>query len=710
MPPPADLIDRLRDATLGDYEILAELGRGGMATVFLAHDIQLDRKVAIKLMHPQAVHGEGLVDRFKLEARTAAGLSHPHIIPIYAVKQVGDLVYFVMKFVGGRPLDSILREGTKLPVPMVRTILTKVGEALAYAHKNGVVHRDIKPANIMIDTEGMPVVTDFGIAKVSEGHGLTMTGTTIGTPTYMSPEQCNAEPITGASDQYSLGVMAYEMLVGRPLYEGDSVVTIMFKHVHGPVPTPDDFGPSVPADLAGIVVRMLQKAPADRWPSMAEAVPALRASGNSEEDSARTQMIQYALSGTNRQILERVSTPRSPLPATGRRALPSTEPTHRMAPLEAPRSKVPIVVASGLILAAVAAVAALVLWHPWRSGAAGLAIQPTATPVDSASVRADTNTAPAVPKPAPPTAVADTAPHPPVVSTAEPVRPAPPVAHEVRILDAPATVAEGDTVPLAALVLDRQGRRMNQSVRWSSSAPGVAEIQPDGRLRAVSAGRATLTAEAEGLSATANVTVTAVVAGVVVAPASGQLRPGEVLTLAASPVGRDDRPLAGRVVAWRSSDENVAVVSTTGRVTAVGTGTATISATSEGQVGSARVTVAAPAPAPDTATPPAPVDQRPAITDLVRAYAHALETKDMSRVKALYPGMTTALERRTRDALDAMEDVRVNLTPTQIAVEGTTARARVTGEWTYQGGRRLPVDNVYLFERRAVGWVIVGIN
>ena len=173
------MLTMLREASLGDYEILGELGRGGMATVYLGHDIALDRKVAIKIMNPQTLMGEGMLDRFKREARTAASLSHPHIIPIYLVKETDRILYFVMKFVQGRGLDSIIKE--KGPLPMVRSIVTKVGEALGYAHRRGVVHRDIKPANIMIDVEGMPIVTDFGIAKVADHQGLTMTGATIGT-------------------------------------------------------------------------------------------------------------------------------------------------------------------------------------------------------------------------------------------------------------------------------------------------------------------------------------------------------------------------------------------------------------------------------------------------------------------------------------------------------------------------------------------------
>src|SRR3989440_1134159 len=147
-------LEALRKATLGEYEVLAELGRGGMATVYLAHDVALDRKVAIKVLAPALLQmGEGMVERFKREARTAAALSHPHIIPIYAVKESERVLYFVMKYVQGRPLDSVLRDVGALPIPMVQAIIAQVGDALGYAHRHGVIHRDIKSANIMLDEE-----------------------------------------------------------------------------------------------------------------------------------------------------------------------------------------------------------------------------------------------------------------------------------------------------------------------------------------------------------------------------------------------------------------------------------------------------------------------------------------------------------------------------------------------------------------------------
>jgi hypothetical protein len=288
-----------------------------------------------------------------------------------------------------------------------------------------------------------------------------------------------------------------------------------------------------------------------------------------------------------------------------------------------------------------------------------------------------------------------------------------PAVQGVRILDAPASLPEGQAAALRAVVLDQQGRAMSRPVRWSSSDPGVAVLRADGRVSAVAPGRTTITAEADGRRAAVQLTVTPVVAGVTVSPASGQLQPGQSLILTATALGRDGRPLADEPLVWRSSNEQVAVVSSVGRVTAVGEGATVITAVAAGQVGTAQIGVATPAVAPPPAAEPAPPvvaeDPRQAITDVVRAYAQALESKDLTRVKALYPTMSASLEQRTRDALDAMEDVQVRLATTQVTVNGATAQAVVTGEWVYRGGR-LDVNNRYRLERRPGGWVIVSIE
>ena len=315
-----ELFERLRAATLGEYDILGELGRGGMATVFLAHEISLDRKVAIKVMSPAMVHGIGMVERFKREARTAANLSHPNIIPIYSVREVDGLLFCVIKLVQGTALDLIMKELGQLPIPMVHGILAQVGGALGYAHRHGVVHRDIKPGNILIDDEGWAVVTDFGIAKVEESEvKVTSTGMAIGTPTYMSPEQATADAITGASDQYSLGIVAYEMLTGRVPFTGSSMMAIMYSHFHDEPPSIKLLRPDCPDQLCDAVMRMLRKAPQDRWPSMEDAIAAAGSRPLAPEDPTRTQLIALAKTGHTHRLVVQTTTPRSPIPKVGRR-------------------------------------------------------------------------------------------------------------------------------------------------------------------------------------------------------------------------------------------------------------------------------------------------------------------------------------------------------------------------------------------------------
>jgi serine/threonine-protein kinase len=700
------LREQLQAATLGDYEILAELGRGGMATVFLAHDLQLDRKVAIKVMHPALMEEgvkEGMVDRFKQEARTAAGLSHPNIIPIYAVRAQGHLLWIVMKFVPGRPLDSIIAEAAPLPVPMVRAILAGVAEALDYAHRHGVVHRDVKPANIMIDLEGRPVVTDFGVAKVADQQHLTMTGTAVGTPNYMSPEQAHAEPTTGASDQYSLAVVAFEMLTGKPLYTGDSAVGVMFLHAYGDVPERPAFGPETPEDLADALIRMLNKDPSARWPALHDALPLLRGDTPLHESRIRSDMAALAATGMQGQILARVSTPRSPTPKTMRAPVaPVMTPGPATSPAPA-RARSPLWIAvAGVLTAAIT----LMLWRPW------------AAPPDRASLADSIG---------PPRALPDQPPPPPPPAP-EPVAVAPPASptatsavRDLRIAGSPGSLSEGDSISLQARVLDQDGRAIQRPVSWASSDPRTAVVRASGMLVALAPGRVTVIASADGRQARAELEVVSMIASIIITPASETLLPTRSVSLLASARRRDGSEVAGTAMAWRSSDEAVAVVSSTGRVTALAPGTAAVSATAGGRRGTATITVASPSAAvavapPPPPPPPPPAAQPPAddvasaVNELVAAYARALQSKDMARVRALFPGISAAAERQTRSALEDMNDLQVRLSASGITGDGSRAQARVGGVWTYRGGRPLEVNNLYRFEKRASGWVIVAIE
>jgi serine/threonine protein kinase len=309
--PKVDVLgDMLREATLGDFDIYGELGRGGMAGVYLALELSLNRKVAIKALLPELLGRAGMVQRFKREAQTAAGLSHPHIVQIFSVRETKTLVYFVMKYLEGRSLEWILSERGALDLGLVRSIVSQAGSALAYAHRKNIVHRDFKPANIMIDEDGWAILTDFGIAKVQEAQNLTSTGTAIGTPHYMSPEQFHNKAVTGASDQYSLGLVAYEMLSGKKPYDGDSFAEVITKHLFEPVPDLRAVRPDIPEDVARAVMRMMAKEPADRFPDVESAIAAFAPPQSATGSEVRTRPLD--LTGPQREI--RFEVPISPIP------------------------------------------------------------------------------------------------------------------------------------------------------------------------------------------------------------------------------------------------------------------------------------------------------------------------------------------------------------------------------------------------------------
>jgi hypothetical protein len=271
-------IDLVRDQLKDEYDILDELGRGGMAIVFKAREKQLERDVAIKVLPFSLAFDKEFVERFQREARTSAKLEHPGIIPIYRVGKSGRVIYFVMKFLRGKPLSSVLAARGSLPPAEIRQILVQVGRALAYAHKSGIVHRDIKPDNIMFDEHGMAVVTDFGIAKAASGGKLTGTGMSIGTPHYMSPEQARAQALDGRSDIYSLGVVAYQCLTGHVPFDGEDSFSIGYKHIMEELPVPpiENYDQRT---LFEIIRKMMMKSPDDRFQTAEELVQALEAGG-----------------------------------------------------------------------------------------------------------------------------------------------------------------------------------------------------------------------------------------------------------------------------------------------------------------------------------------------------------------------------------------------------------------------------------------------
>lgn len=262
----------------GRYRLIAPLGDGGMATIWRAVDEQLDREVAVKLLRPQFSADPGFAARFKQEARAAGGLSHPNIVNVYDYGTDGadGEQYIVMELVEGRDLAAILRERGALSVDDSARIAIAVASALEVAHRKGIVHRDVKPGNILITDDGNVKVTDFGIARAVAEASMTVTGTTLGSVHYFSPEQARGDEVTGASDVYALGIVLYEMLTGRRPFEGDSAAAVALKRLNEEPPRPTALGHAVPPGLEAILMRALALEPEDRFPDAGAFAEALR--------------------------------------------------------------------------------------------------------------------------------------------------------------------------------------------------------------------------------------------------------------------------------------------------------------------------------------------------------------------------------------------------------------------------------------------------
>ena len=458
------ILEKLRRAAAPKYAVRRILGYGGMAGVYLADEPRLGRQVAIKVMSPGLMVDPKLVDRFSQEARTIAQLSHPNIVTIYEVDERDDLHWFTMTFVPGRTLGQVMYETTEpMPVDVVRAWLYQIGDALSYAHHHGVVHRDVKPGNVLLDLRGNALVTDFGIAKVADAEaGLTRTGMLVGTPAYMSPEQCSSGKVAGASDQYSVGAVAYQMLTGQPPFAGPTL-SVLQAHV-GQQPTPiRDLRPGCPADLTEAVERMLSKRPDDRFPSMSAAITAAGCAPPGLDGPIREQLgmlashaagidvspwFDFVREGTREQL--RVSI----VDGAGR-ALPPRRIEWR---------------SGDALVASVSADGTL------------QALCPGVTRIDAVCGGATTSLA--------------------ITVEADPVR-------DLEIEPARASVPTGGRITLTAVVRDWDGGLLDdRAVLWSSSDSAIAAVSFDGNVEGVAAGDATINASTGGKSAAAGVTVT----------------------------------------------------------------------------------------------------------------------------------------------------------------------------------------------------------
>lgn len=297
------LAERLQAALGEGYVVERELGAGGFAVVYLVRDVSLKRKLAVKVVSPDLISSKTVLERFKREAETVAQLSHPNIVPLHFIGQHGDLFYLAMGFIDGGALDARISSvnGAQMPLDDVRRAMTEVASALAHAHKRGVIHRDIKPQNVLVDSDsGRCLVTDFGIARTAEGSALTATGMMIGTPAYLAPEQVTGEASDHRADIYALGVMAYEMVVGKQPFDAPTPTAMLMKRL-GPPPEPvGKVRANVPRDLEDAISGCLAPDPKERFQTAGDVVRALGAHDATAGHSTAEFVLKARRQKTNR--------------------------------------------------------------------------------------------------------------------------------------------------------------------------------------------------------------------------------------------------------------------------------------------------------------------------------------------------------------------------------------------------------------------------
>jgi serine/threonine protein kinase len=305
--------------TVGPYKISAYIGQGGMATIYRAHQLTLDRDVALKVIHPALKEDQSFLMRLNREAAIVARLNHPNIVTVYDFGEYDGIPYLVMRYIEGKTLKAVLQEG-KLSIDRILEIACAIGDALTYAHQHGVLHRDVKPSNVLIDGEGNVYLTDFGLARLAHSGESTLSqDMLIGSPQYVSPEQARAEPVDERSDIYSFGIVLYEMFTGRVPFQGDTPYATIMGHINEPLPEPRSIDPSIPIAVEMVLKKALEKDRAHRYATVNEMVTALENAIRGPQEMEDKDKVPIVINpfAPEPQTAKPLSKPRTPAPRPG---------------------------------------------------------------------------------------------------------------------------------------------------------------------------------------------------------------------------------------------------------------------------------------------------------------------------------------------------------------------------------------------------------